>query len=180
MTLTLGPLQQDSVSGLQYSIRRGAPAQPVRCLVLLHGVGSNEANMLAFSGVMQVAEIIRTETGGEMPWITADDTSNEGEFIGEAESIDGSTDPDIGAQMWYAYKVHAKMIKVSHELIEDNARLTAEHAQLVAANQALATENARLVKRDQEARRIIEDADLCGGDIDRPAARAFLAGEGKP
>ena len=65
------------------------------------------------------------------------------------------------------------------DLIAQIIRLTAEHAQLVAANQALATENARLVKRDTEARRIIEDADLCGGDIDRPAARSFLAGEGK-
>ena len=68
---------------------------------------------------------------------------------------------------------------MGESLVSEIVRLTAENTQLVAANQALVTENARLVKRDQEARRIIEDADLCGGDIDRPAARAFLAGEGK-
>ena len=80
-----------------------------------------DVNMLDFSGVMQVAEIIRTAGGGEMPWITMDDTANEGEFIGESATIDGSTEPSLGAQMWYAYKCHAKMIKVPQELIEDNA-----------------------------------------------------------
>lgn len=80
-----------------------------------------DQNMLDFSGVMQVAEIIRTTSGGEMPWITSDDTANEGEFIGESASMDGSTEPSLGQQMWYAYKCHAKMLKVPHELIEDNA-----------------------------------------------------------
>ena len=88
--------------------------------------------------------------------------------------------PDLADEVIRLTEYAQSRILFWAELIEDNARLTAEHAQLVAANQALATENARLVKRDQEARRIIEDADLCGGDIDRPAARAFLAGEGKP
>lgn len=80
-----------------------------------------DVNMLDFSGVMQVAEIIRTQSGGEMPWITIDDTSNEGEFIGENADFSGSTDPTLAAQMWYAFKCHAKMIKVPQELIEDNA-----------------------------------------------------------
>lgn len=42
---TLSELQTDSVSGLNYRVRLPAPPQPVRCLVLLHGVGSNEAHM---------------------------------------------------------------------------------------------------------------------------------------
>ena len=74
---------------------------------------------------------------------------------------------------------NATFIAMAPDLAAEVIRLTTEHAQLVADNQALVMENARLVKRDQEARRIIEDADLCGGDIDRPAARSFLAGEGK-
>ena len=67
---------------------------------------------------------------------------------------------------------NATIIAMTPDLASEVIRLTAEHAQLVAANQAL-------VKRDAEARMLIEDAELCGGDIDRPAARAFLAGEGK-
>ena len=49
MSIPLGTLQQDPVSGLQYRIRQSAAAHPARCLVLLHGVGSNEANMLALA-----------------------------------------------------------------------------------------------------------------------------------
>jgi HK97 family phage major capsid protein len=80
-----------------------------------------DENMLDYSGMMQVAEIIRTEGGGEMPWVTSDDTANEGEFIGETQTIDGSTEPTLGQQSWFAFKCHAKMIKVPQELIEDNA-----------------------------------------------------------
>ena len=43
---THGPLQADSASGLSYRLREPAPAKPGKLLVLLHGVGSNEANLL--------------------------------------------------------------------------------------------------------------------------------------
>ena len=89
---------------------------------------------------------------------------------------DGGMDHKLAGEQMDA---NATLIAMAPDLADAVICLTAERAQLIAANQALAAENARLVKRDQEARRIIEDADLCGGDIDRPAARAFLAGEGK-
>ncbi len=82
MTLTLGPLQQDSVSGLQYSIRRGAPAQPVRCLVLFHGVGSNEANMLALADGVDEDTLVVTVRGpltlgpGQFAWFRVAFTAN--------------------------------------------------------------------------------------------------------
>jgi phospholipase/carboxylesterase len=43
---TLGALQMDAASGLSYRVRRPQPEQPTRCLILLHGVGSNETNLL--------------------------------------------------------------------------------------------------------------------------------------
>jgi hypothetical protein len=39
---------------------------------------SFEVAMLAFGGMRQEAQVIRTETGAEMPWPTANDTGNEG------------------------------------------------------------------------------------------------------
>jgi phospholipase/carboxylesterase len=45
-THTLTELQTDSASGLHYRLRLPAPSQPTRLLVLLHGVGGNETNLL--------------------------------------------------------------------------------------------------------------------------------------
>ena len=42
---TLSDVQTDGPSGLSYRLRLPAPVEPTRCLVLLHGVGSNEVNM---------------------------------------------------------------------------------------------------------------------------------------
>lgn len=78
-----------------------------------------EINQLAFSGMLQLADFIRTATGAELPWPTADDTSNEGEIVGESENVDGSTEPDLDQVKFYAYKSHTKMIKVPYELLED-------------------------------------------------------------
>jgi phospholipase/carboxylesterase len=53
---TQGPLQTDSVSGLSYRVRQPAPAKPGKLLVLLHGVGSHEANLL------ELADGVATDT----------------------------------------------------------------------------------------------------------------------
>jgi HK97 family phage major capsid protein len=84
-------------------------------------VNNLESAMLDFSGMLQVAEIIRTEDGGELKWPTADDTSNEGEIVGASRSVDGSADPHFGQATWGAHKFSSKMIKVPYELIEDSA-----------------------------------------------------------
>jgi phospholipase/carboxylesterase len=82
MPTTLGPLQRDSVSGLQYSIRLGAPAEPVRCLVLLHGVGSNEAHMLALADGVSDDTLVVTVRGplvlgpGQFAWFRVAFTAN--------------------------------------------------------------------------------------------------------
>ncbi len=82
MTYALGPLQQDVVSGLQYSIRQGAPAQPARCLVLLHGVGSNEANILALADGVSDDTLVVTVRGplalgpGQFAWFRVAFTAN--------------------------------------------------------------------------------------------------------
>jgi phospholipase/carboxylesterase len=51
---TLGALERDAAAALSFRVRQSAPAQPGRCLVLLHGVGGNETNLLSLAdGVAQ-------------------------------------------------------------------------------------------------------------------------------
>ncbi len=82
---------------------------------------SLEVNMLAFGGVRQVAEMIRTATGEPLSWPTADDTSNAGVQLGESTSIGSSVDPTFGKILWSAYKFSSKAILVPYELLQDAA-----------------------------------------------------------
>lgn len=79
-----------------------------------------ETNMLAFGGILQAAEIIRTASGEKITWPTADDTSNSGEQIGENGAV-AEGEPTFGAVTWDAYKFSSKELKVPYELLEDAA-----------------------------------------------------------
>ena len=79
-----------------------------------------EVNMLAYGGIRQAAELMVTGSGEEMKWPTADDTSNQGERLGESASIGNSVDPTFGAVTWGAYKYSSKAILVPYELLEDS------------------------------------------------------------
>jgi HK97 family phage major capsid protein len=83
-------------------------------------VSNFERAMLAFGGVRNVAEVIRTNTGAEMSWPTTDDTSNEGEMLGENVAT-GDQTIATASVTWSAYKFSSKMIKVPVELLEDSA-----------------------------------------------------------
>ena len=80
-----------------------------------------ELNMLAFGGMLQVADIMRTESGNDLPWPTADDTTNTGVQLSESTSIGSSVDPSIGQLVFKAYKFSSKLILVPVELLEDSA-----------------------------------------------------------
>lgn len=84
-------------------------------------VRSLEVNMLAFSGVEQVAEVMITDTGEEMSWPSADDTSNEGEILGEDATTGSDEEPSFKKQRWAAYEFSSKAIKVPRPLLEDSA-----------------------------------------------------------
>jgi HK97 family phage major capsid protein len=83
-------------------------------------IRSLELNMLAFGGVRQVATTITTASGERMAMPTADDTSNQGERLGESASIGSSVEPSFGAVYWDAYKYSSKAILVPYELLEDS------------------------------------------------------------
>lgn len=84
-------------------------------------VNNLEANMLYFGPMMQVADIIRTDSGNDLPWPTADDTSNTGAQLDEATTIGTSVDPSFAVITWKAFKFSSKLVKVSAELLEDSA-----------------------------------------------------------
>lgn len=84
-------------------------------------VNQLEINMLAFGGLLQVADVIRTDRGDDMPWPTADDTGNTGVQLGESNPIGDSVDPSFGAIVWKAYKFSSKLVKIPVELLEDSA-----------------------------------------------------------
>lgn len=79
-----------------------------------------ELSLLAFGGMREVAEIMRTDQGNDLPWPTADDTSNTGELIGENTDV-AEQDVATGAITLKAYKYSSKMIKVPVELLQDSA-----------------------------------------------------------
>jgi HK97 family phage major capsid protein len=83
-----------------------------------------EVAMMLHGGMRQVAEIIRTSNGNELAWPTADDTSSEGEIVGESEEVNtqsAAQDQMFDLTKWYAYKFSSKMVKVPYELFEDSA-----------------------------------------------------------
>lgn len=83
-------------------------------------INNLELAMLAYGGVMQVAEIIRTATGEPLRWPTANDTSNTGRQVGENASHDSGTDPVFGGVVWNAYTFTSDIVKVPNELMTDS------------------------------------------------------------
>ena len=83
-------------------------------------VPSLEVALLQFGGIRQVAQVIRTTTGGEMTWPASNDTSNTGARI-EENTTDTEQDIAFTGKKWFAYKYTSKIIKVPSELLTDSA-----------------------------------------------------------
>jgi len=80
---------------------------------------SLEAAMKAYSGMLEVAEILRTATGAAMNFPTADATAEEGEIVGEnAAATPGET--TFGNTSLVVYKYSSKKIALPWELIQDS------------------------------------------------------------
>jgi HK97 family phage major capsid protein len=75
--------------------------------------------MAAFGGMRSVATIIQTDTGSPMDFPTADATSEEGEIVGENESVDDE-DTTFGTKALSVYKYSSKAIAVPMELLQDS------------------------------------------------------------
>ena len=83
-------------------------------------VRAYEEALLAWGGMRQASQIVRTATGEPMHWPTANDTDQKGEIIGENQSVN-EQDVATGELVINAYKYSSKMVKVSVELLQDSA-----------------------------------------------------------
>lgn len=83
-------------------------------------MGPLEVQRLAFGGILQAAEVIRTANGDEMPWPMANDTGNSGRIIGESRSV-SEVNPAFSARKWGAYTFTSDEILVPYALMQDAA-----------------------------------------------------------
>lgn len=99
-----------------------------------------ERALLAFGGVRQVARVLRTASGNDLPWPTVDDTSNSGALIAEATE-DAVLDVATSEVVFQAFKYTSKIVKVSAELLSDSAiNLAAELGSILGERIARAVE----------------------------------------
>jgi HK97 family phage major capsid protein len=83
-------------------------------------VSTLEMATLAYGGILQVADVIRTNSGEPLRLPTGNDTGNAGRQIGEAAPV-GSVDPTFDELVLNAFKYTSDEVLVSSELLEDNA-----------------------------------------------------------
>jgi HK97 family phage major capsid protein len=79
-----------------------------------------ERALLQFGGMRNIATVLRTETGNNLPWATSNDTTNEGAVVGENATIT-TQDPTFGQIEFFAYKYTSLMVRVPMELLTDSA-----------------------------------------------------------
>ena len=84
-------------------------------------VNSLEQALLQFGGVRQVADVMRTDGGGDLPWPTMNDTANKGAILAEATTFSTSVDPTFASVIFKAFKYSSTPIIVSNELLQDSA-----------------------------------------------------------
>jgi len=75
--------------------------------------------MKAFLGVQEVAFVLPTAQGNDIPFPTNDDTGNTGELIAENTEV-AELEPTLGVATLKAYKFSSKLIKVAAELFQDS------------------------------------------------------------
>lgn len=83
-------------------------------------VANLETARLQYGAMFGVGDVLRTDSGGELLWPTANDTGNVGALIGENVAQD-SQDVAFGAKSFHAYKYSSKLVLISMELLEDSA-----------------------------------------------------------
>lgn len=75
---------------------------------------------VAFGGMLDVANVITTETGAALPWPTNDDTGNVGAILSENTQVT-EQDVTLGQRSLGSYTYTSKLIRVSYQLLQDSA-----------------------------------------------------------
>ena len=84
-------------------------------------VDSLEVALLYFGPILQVCDIMRTDTGNPLPWPTVNDTGNSGVLLSEATTVGSSVAPTFAQTLFNAYKFSSQLIQISEELLQDSA-----------------------------------------------------------
>lgn len=84
-------------------------------------INNFEKAMLYFGGILNVADVMRTDSGADLPWPGFDDTTNTGEIIGENADHGTATNPAYKQLVFKAYEFSSKILKVPISLFEDSA-----------------------------------------------------------
>jgi len=79
-----------------------------------------EVALLSYGGMRSVATVLRTDTGGPLPFPTSDDTAQKGEIIAENTTYN-ELEMTFGQLVLDAYKYSSKYIKVSVEFLQDTS-----------------------------------------------------------
>jgi HK97 family phage major capsid protein len=79
-----------------------------------------EIALLEFGGMRRVATVIRTDTGGSLPFPTTDDTSNKGAILTENTQV-SEVDITFGQLTLDAYMYSSKSVLVSLQLLQDSS-----------------------------------------------------------
>ncbi len=115
------------------ALRRGSAALPAEARALGVSVGAaggyTVANedirpivdaMKMTGGVREVAYELTTDTGGEIPVPTSDDTANKGARIAENVAV-SEQDVTFGQKVLHAFMYSSKMVKVPIQLLQDTS-----------------------------------------------------------
>lgn len=75
--------------------------------------------MVAFGGIMGVANVIVTGTGADLPWPTNDDTNNKGRILGENMPVN-DVNVTMGQRKLTAHTYTSDMVRAALILIQDS------------------------------------------------------------
>jgi HK97 family phage major capsid protein len=79
-----------------------------------------EEALLSVGAMREVATVLRTDSGSDLPFPTVNDTAQKGVILGENTAA-AEQDITFGQLILQAYKYSSKMVRVSVELLQDGA-----------------------------------------------------------
>lgn len=90
-------------------------------------VNNLEEALLAYANPRQYCDVLRTESGNDLPWPTVNDTTNKGSILVEAQNVSLNEQMLFGQVVLHAYKYTSNLVQVPTELLQDSAFDLAEY-----------------------------------------------------
>lgn len=80
-----------------------------------------ERKLAYYWPVKEAISTFKTTDGRDMPFVQADDSTNNAAIVGEGSSIGSSSDPTFSQVVFKAWKYASPIVKVSQELLQDSS-----------------------------------------------------------